>query len=55
MLDETRPAQLILMHVWYALWGWETYAHMYTYIHTHETLEQRDAKTLSHTNIMAAL
>lgn len=23
-VDETRPAQLILMHVCYALWEWET-------------------------------
>lgn len=30
-LDEPQPAQLILMHVWYALWGWETHSHMYAH------------------------
>lgn len=50
--DETQPAQLILMHVWCALWGRETHTGI-------TSLNKKDLQTppsLSpHTNIMAAL
>lgn len=54
-LDATQPAQLILMHVWCALWGWEANACMHTGTHSGQRYAKMKEKKHSDTRLMAGL
>lgn len=53
-LDET-PAQLILMHVCCAVWGWETNTRMHTRMHLGERFAKNYKKNKIKLNFNASL